>query len=71
VADLDAQRAERVVDDLLLVGAEEDQVAGLRAGALEDLGQRRVVQVLDDRRLQALAALGEVVDLDPGQPLAP
>ena len=30
----------RVVDDLGLVGAEEDQVAVLRAGALEDLGQR-------------------------------
>ena len=27
------------------------------------------LQVLDDRRLQALAALGDVVDLDPGQAL--
>ena len=36
VADLRAQRAERVVDDLLPVGAEEDEVADLRAGALED-----------------------------------
>ena len=30
------QRAERVVHDLAAVGAEEDQVAGLRAGALDD-----------------------------------
>jgi hypothetical protein len=44
VADLQAQRAERVVDDLGLVGAEEDQVAVGGAGALEDLGQRRVVR---------------------------
>jgi hypothetical protein len=58
VADLQAQRADGVVDDLGLVGAEEDQVAVARAGALQDLGQRRVVQVLDDGRLQAFAALG-------------
>jgi hypothetical protein len=40
VADLDAQRAEGVVDDLGLVGAEEDQVAGLGAGAFDDGLQR-------------------------------
>ena len=40
VADLDPQRTERVVDDLRLVGGEEDQVARLRAGALQDLGDR-------------------------------
>ena len=34
LADLEAQRAERVVDDLGLVGAEEHEVAGLRARAL-------------------------------------
>ena len=69
VADLDAQGAEGVVDDRSLVGAEEDHVAVLRAGAREDFGERRVVQVLDDRRLQAFAPLGDVVDLDPGQAL--
>ena len=70
VADLDAQRAEGVVDDLGLVGAEEDQVAGLRAGALDDGLQRGFVQVLDDRRLQAVfVELGDVVDLDVGQAL--
>jgi hypothetical protein len=69
VADLQAQRADGVVDDLGLVGAEEDDVAVLGAGALEDRGERGVVQVLDDRRLQAVAALGLLVDLDPGQAL--
>ena len=32
VAELQAQRAEGIVDDLCLVGAEEDQVPGLRLG---------------------------------------
>ena len=53
VADLAAQCAERVIDDLGLVGAEEDQVAGLGAGALHDRLQGLLVQVFDDRRLQA------------------
>jgi hypothetical protein len=69
MADLQAQRADGVVDDLGLVGAEEDDVAVLGAGALQDLGNRGVVQVLHDRRLQAVAALGHFVDLDPGQAL--
>ena len=45
VADLDAQRADGVVDDLFLVGAEEQQVAVLCAGALQDFGNRCVVDV--------------------------
>ena len=49
MADLQAQRAEAVVDDLRAVGREEDDVAVLRAGALEDRRDRCVVQVLDDR----------------------
>ena len=49
MADLDAQCTEGVIDDLGLVGAEENQVAGLRTGALDDGLQRRFVQVLDDR----------------------
>ena len=64
LADLEAQRADRVVDDLGLVGAEENQVAGLRARALHEAGHRGVRQELEDRRLQAFAALGRVVDLD-------
>lgn len=40
VTDLDAQRAQCVVDHLGLVRAEEDQVAGLGAGALDDRLQR-------------------------------
>jgi hypothetical protein len=58
VADLEAQGADGVVDDLGLVGAKEDQIAILRTGALQHLGKRLVVQVLDDRALQAIAALG-------------
>src|SRR2546429_3456855 len=49
VTHLQAQRADGVVDDLFLVGAEEDEVAVLCARALEDLGNGRVMQVLDDR----------------------
>jgi len=56
VADLDAQRADGVVDDLGLVGAEEDEVTVLGARALEDLGDGCIVQVLDDGRLQAVTA---------------
>ncbi len=69
VADLDAQRADGVVDDFLAVRAKEDDVAVLGAGALDQFSQRGIVQVLDDGRLQAVAALGHVVDLDVGQAL--
>ena len=69
VADLHAQRADGVVDHLLLVGAEEQDVAVARAGAGDDLGQRVVVEVLHDRALQALAAGRRIVDLDVGQAL--
>ncbi len=69
VADLHAQRADRIVDDLGLVGAEENQVAVLGAGLLDDFCQRVVMQVFDDRRLQAVAALGFFVDLDIRQAL--
>ena len=69
VADLHAQRADGVVDDLRLVRPEEQQVARLGAGALEDLRDGMVVKVLDDRTLQPLAALARIVDLDPGQTL--
>ena len=69
MADLHAQRADGVVDHLGAIRAEEDDVAVLRAGALDQFGQRGIVQVLDDGRLQALAALGHVVDLDVGQAL--
>ena len=69
VADLDAQRTDGVVDDLFLVGAEEQQVAVLRARARQHRGQRGVVQVLYDGALQAFAARRHVVDLDVGQAL--
>ena len=69
MADLQAQCADGVVDDLGFVGAEKEDVAVLRAGALQHGGQGLVVQVFDDGRLQALAAFGGVIDLDPGQAL--
>ena len=69
VADLHAQRAERVGDDLGTVGAEEDQIAVLRAAALDDGSQRGIAEVLDDRALQTVTATGLVVDLDVGEPL--
>jgi hypothetical protein len=72
VTDLDAQRAQRIIDHLALVGAEEDQIAGLCAGALDDGLQRNGVQILDDRRLQAgLVQLRDIVDLDVGEAAAP
>ena len=70
VADLHAQRADGVVDDLGLVGAEEDQVAVWRAGALR--GSRRArascrfFTIGDCRPSRPVA---DVVDLDPGQAL--
>ncbi len=64
---LDAQRAQRVVDDLLLTGAEEDEVAVPGAGALEDAGKRFVGKKLHDGRLQPILAGVTVVDLDIGQ----
>ncbi|CAM2152284.1 conserved hypothetical protein [Paraburkholderia tropica] len=69
MADLQTQRAQAVVHDLRAVCCEEDDVAVLCAGALQDGGDRRVVQVLDDRALQTVTALRDFVDLDPGQTL--
>ncbi|MDT4782522.1 hypothetical protein FQZ97_147810 [compost metagenome] len=69
VADLDAQRAQGVADDLGLVGAEEHDVAVDRAHAIEDYIEVLFGDELDDRRLQAFDALGALVDLDVGQAL--
>src|SRR5438445_6395815 len=65
MAELCSQRAQRVVDDLLAARAEENQVTGLRAGALENRLEDVRRQELDDRRLQPLfVGLRVVVDLD-------
>ena len=69
VANLDPQRADRVVDDFRFIGTEENQVAVLCAGTFQDRGDRLVVQVLDDWRLQAFTGLGALVNLDVGQAL--
>ena len=69
VAELDPQRAQGIVDHLGGIRAEEDQIAILRPGAGENLGQHLVGQEFHDRRLQALAPGGDIVDLDVGQPL--
>ena len=70
VADLRAQRADGVVDDLFAIGTEEEDVTVLRAAALDDRLQRIGRQELDDRALQAFVVqLRHVVDLDPGQTL--
>ena len=50
-----------------LVGAEEHQVAVGGAHALEHAVDRGFGQELQDRRLQAVAALGALVDLDVGE----
>ena len=69
LADLEPQRAERVVHDLRLVRAEEHEVAGLRARALHQAGNGGVGQELEDRRLQPFTALRGVVHLDVGEAL--
>src|SRR5205814_653677 len=70
MADLRTQRAKPVVDDLLASRAEENQIAGLRAGARENRLENVRRQELDDRRLQPfLAGLRAVVDLDVREPL--
>ena len=69
VANLDAQGADGIVDNFFLVGAKKQQVAILGTGTLQDFCQRRIVQILDHRALQAIAALGHIIDLDPGQAL--
>ncbi|MCY1351842.1 hypothetical protein D9M69_381190 [compost metagenome] len=69
MADLDAQRAQGFADDLGAVGAEEHDVAILGTHAIEDHVQVGLGDELDDRRLQALDALGALVDLDVGQAL--
>ena len=67
VTDFQAQCADAVVDHLGLVGTKKQDVAVLRASAFEDFSHRRIVNVLDNRALQAFTALGHIVDLDPGQ----
>src|SRR5690606_271346 len=69
VADLDAQRAHGVINDLGAIRAEEDQVAALGAGALDQTLERFDVDVLNDRRLQTFGNGSRVVDLDVGQAL--
>src|SRR5690606_29508400 len=64
VAELHAQRAERVVHDLRGVRAEEDQIAVLGRRALEDAGDGGIAEELDDGRLQPVAPLRALVDLD-------
>ena len=69
MADLDPQRTDRVVHDLRTVGSKENQVAVDGAGAREDCLDRVIMKVLDDRRLQAVTSLADIVDLDIGQTL--
>ena len=71
MADPRAQRAQRVVDDSRLVGAEEHDVAVPRAGAFDDRAECFVRQVLDYRRLQPRPALVDVVEFDPREALGP
>ena len=58
-------RAHEITGGLVHSGAEEDRVPALRAGRLQDGGQRGVVEELGDRRVDAVATLGGVLDLHP------
>ena len=66
--DFQAQRADGVADDARGVGAEKEDVAVLRAAALQNGADSGVVQVFDDGRLQPVAPGGHVVDFYPRQP---
>src|SRR6185503_8358780 len=63
-AERDPKRVQRFVDDARFVRAEEHEVAVNGLGTLEHAGDRRIGQELEDRRLQAVAALRPLVDLD-------
>ena len=67
LTELDPQGAERIAHDFRAVGAEENQIAVCRAGALENPCHCRVAQELQYRRLQAVAPLGGLVHLDVGE----
>ena len=69
VANLDTQGTDGVIDDFLLVGTEENQVAILCTSAFQNGRERLVMDVFDDGALQTLAATGQLIDLDVGQPL--
>src|SRR4051812_10395521 len=64
LTDLDTQRANGVVHDLRTVSTEEHDVIVLSARALENAGNSRITQELHDGRLQSIATLGPLVDLD-------
>ena len=68
-ADLQTESAERIPDDLLLVRAEENDVAIIRAGAFNHGIQELVGEVLHDRALETFAALRLFVHLDVGKTL--
>src|SRR5262245_23656536 len=69
VPDLVPQRAHIGIHYALLAGAEEDDVAILGCSSLQNETQCLGVEVLYDRRLQALGAARALVDLDPGEAL--
>ena len=67
LAQLQAQRTERVVDDFGGVRTEEDQIVGGGLRTREDPGHRGIGEEFDDRRLQTVTALRGIVDLDVGE----
>src|SRR5690606_26292290 len=69
MAQLDAQRTQRLGHDLRLVGAEEHDVPIHRTHAVQDYIEVVFGDELDDRRLQTFNTLGALVDLDIGQAL--
>ena len=66
VTDLQTQGTQAVVNDLRLVGAEEDDVARFRVDGVQNAFEDFVGDVFDDRALQTFAAGGAVVHLDVG-----
>ena len=67
--DFNTQCAQGLIDDLRLVGAEEDNISCLRIQFLHQCLNHIFRHELQDWRLQPFQAGVNVIDLDPGQPL--
>jgi hypothetical protein len=63
VADLDAQRTDRIVNNFGFVRTKENQIAVFGTSARQDFCQRSVMDIFDDRRLQTVTAFASSLTL--------
>ena len=69
MTDFQTQSAEGVENDLLAVGAKENDVAVLSTGSFDDGLEDIVGKVLNDRALETFSSGLDVINFDVGQPL--